>query len=361
MIYATTTTRCLVAKNNMHIVNLISGKDLGGPKQAFVHYSDNLRDLGQQVTSIIRPGAQVQSLLDQKQLPYQFLDYPRSRLPGFKHLAQYRLHKLLVKLQPDLLLVHKPIDAHLAKPVLNKGCRLALVLHSYTATGLFSADIILAVSEPVKEFVVQQGFKGPVWVIPNLVEITDKEPLVQAKQTPLRIAHMGIMRRTKGQDMLLEALVQLHTKGVDFRAIMAGKGRWFKKVQGWIEQANLSHKINLQGWVSNQQRDAFIDAADVICIPSRSETFGMLAIEAMARKKLVLVTRCGGPEGIITHLDNGFLADINSHSLAAQLEAIIALTDTEYQAICERAYQHVLKHYSTPTFRLRLQALLDQL
>ena len=34
----------------MKIVNLISGKDLGGPKQTFLHYSDNLRQLGHQVT-----------------------------------------------------------------------------------------------------------------------------------------------------------------------------------------------------------------------------------------------------------------------------------------------------------------------
>ena len=345
----------------MHIVNLISGKDLGGPKQSFVHYSDNLRHLGQQVTSIIRPGAQVQALLENKQLAYQFLDYPRTRLPGFKHLAQARLRRVLNHLQADLLLVHKPIDAALAKPVLNPNCKLALVLHSYTAKGLHAADMILAVSEPVKAFVLEQGYQGPVLVMPNLVELEAQEPTTRPKQYPLHIAHMGVMRRTKGQDLLLEALANLHSKGVEFRTTIAGKGRWFKKIQGMIATANMGNKITMQGWVGNTEREAFFDHADVICVPSRSETFGMVVIEAMARKKLVLVTRCGGPEGIITHKENGFLADINGPSLATEIEAIMALSDDEYETICENAYQHVLNNYSVQPFRARIEQMLTSL
>ena len=345
----------------MHIVNLISGKDLGGPKQSFVHYSDNLRHLGQQVTSIIRPGAQVQALLEKKQLAYQHLDYPRSRLPGLRHLAQARIQSALSDLTPDLLLVHKPIDAALAKPVLKPNCKLALVLHSYTAKGIHSADMILAVSEPVKAFVLEQGYHGPVLVMPNLVELEEQEPTTRPKQSPLHIAHMGVMRRTKGQDLLLEALTSLHNKGVDFRTTIAGKGRWFKKIQGMISSANLGNKVTMQGWVGNDAREAFFDNADVICVPSRSETFGMVVIEAMARKKLVLVTRCGGPEGIITHKENGFLADINGQSLATEIEAIMALSDEEYETICENAYLHVLNNYSVQPFRARIKQMLVEL
>ncbi|MDP6969397.1 MAG: glycosyltransferase [Gammaproteobacteria bacterium] len=345
----------------MHIVNLISGKDLGGPKQAFVHYSDNLRHLGHQVTSIIRPGAQVQQLLVERQLDYRLLNYPRSRLPGCKHVAQHRLQQLFTSTQPDLLMVHKPIDAALARPALPAGCKLVLVLHSYTAKGLAAADMILAVSEPVREFVRQQGFDGPVMVMPNLVELNPDEPVTRIKQKPMHIAHMGIMRRTKGQDLLIHALQLLQATEPAFRATLAGKGRWFRKINKLIKQTKLDSKVITQGWVNNAQRDAFFDHADVICVPSRSETFGMLVIEAMARKKLVLATRCGGPEGIIEHGQTGFLAAINAQSLATELAHIMQLSDTEYQAICERAYQHVVDHYSSHPFRQRLRKMLATL
>ncbi|MDP6190195.1 MAG: glycosyltransferase, partial [Gammaproteobacteria bacterium] len=245
----------------MHIVNLISGKDLGGPKQAFVHYSDNLRHLGHQVTSIIRPGAQVQQLLDKQHLDYRLLDYPRSRLPGFRHVAQQRLRQLLTHTQPDLLIVHKPIDAALVRPVLPTHCKLVLVLHSYTKKGLATADMVLAVSEPVQKFVLQQGFSGPVMVMPNLVELNPQEPVTRRRQTPLHIAHMGVMRRTKGQDLMIHALHLLEATQPAFRATLAGKGRWFKKINRLIKQTDLGGKVITQGWVTNAQRDAFFDNA----------------------------------------------------------------------------------------------------
>lgn len=345
----------------MRIVNLISGKDLGGPKQAFVHYSDNLRYLGHQVTSIIRSGAQVQALLDQRQLDYQFLDYSRSLLPGFRHLAQRRLKALFEQIPADLVLVHKPIDAALIKPILPNQCKLVLVLHSYTARGINAADMILAVSEPVRDFVINNGFNDPVLVMPNLVELNTQEPIARAQQTPFHIAHMGVMRRTKGQDLLVEALQLLKTSQPHFRATLAGKGRWYNKISKLVSQYKLQNQVDLMGWVDNQQRDTFFDAADIICIPSRSETFGMVIIEAMARKKLVLATRCGGPEGIIEDGKTGFLTDIDAKSMATQLERIMKLGETEHLEICERAYQHVVRNYSSQPFRQRLQLMLDTL
>lgn len=345
----------------MHIVNLISGKDLGGPKQAFVHYSDNLRHLGQQVTSVIRPGAQVQGLLDQRQLYYRFLDYPRTRLPGLKHIAQSRLKKLLTDTQADVLLVHKPIDAALARPVLPAGCKLVLVLHSYTAKGMHAADVILPVSKPVEDFVRQQGFQGPTLIMPNLVELDEQEPQSRPKSQPLSIMQMGVMRRTKGQDLLIEALAKLHKGGNDFHLNLAGKGRWFKKINKLIESHNLRAKVSMRNWVSNAERDNYVDACDVFCLTSRSETFGMVVIEAMARKRLVLATRCGGPEGIIEHGVNGLLADINADAIAAQLQVLDEMNDEQYQAMCEAAYQHVVDNYSTQPFRQRLAQLLNLL
>jgi len=40
----------------MKIINFISGKDLGGPKQSFVLYSKSLSDIGEDVVSVIHKG-----------------------------------------------------------------------------------------------------------------------------------------------------------------------------------------------------------------------------------------------------------------------------------------------------------------
>ncbi|MFT5930056.1 MAG: glycosyltransferase involved in cell wall biosynthesis [Oceanospirillaceae bacterium] len=344
----------------MKIVNLISGKDLGGPKQTFLHYSDNLRQLGHQVTSVIRPKAQLEPLLKQRKLDYLLLDYPRTRLPLLKNIAISRLRRLFTQQNADLVIVHKPIDAALARAALPKNCQLILILHSYTAAGINAADILICVSPVLAEFALKQGYTGALDVIPNLVELNPIQPSSRPPQAIPVIATMGILRRTKGQDILLQAAAILHSRNIEFKLVIAGKGRWHKKVNKWIQQFGLSTITHRLDWVSNQDRDSFIDAADIFCLPSRGETFGMVVIEAMARKRLVVATRCGGPQGIIKHMENGLLCEINAESLADALAQAMALKAADYQAMCEQAYVTARDHYSPATVRVQIAAMLKQ-
>ena len=344
----------------MKIVNLISGKDLGGPKQTFLHYSDNLRQLGHQVTSVIRPGAQLEPLLKQRSLGYVILDYPRTRLPLLKTIAISRLRDLFNQQNPDLVIVHKPIDAELARAALPFNCQLILILHSYTKAGINAADVLVCVSPILAEFARAQGYTGALAVIPNLVELNPIEPTCRPPHATPVIATMGILRRTKGQDILLQAAAILHRRNIKFKLVIAGKGRWHRKVNQWIQKFGLSAITQRLDWISNQDRDDFIDAMDIFCLPSRNETFGMVVIEAMARKRLVVATRCGGPQGIIEHQKNCFLCDINAESLADSLAQALALKAEHYQLMCEAAYITASAHYSPTTVRQQIAAMLEQ-
>jgi glycosyltransferase involved in cell wall biosynthesis len=344
----------------MKIVNLISGKDLGGPKQTFLHYSDNLRQLGHQVTSVIRPKAQLEPLLKQRKLDYLLLDYPRTRLPLLKYIAINRLKKLFSQQDVSLVIVHKPIDAELARAALPKNCQLILILHSYTAAGINAADILICVSPVLAEFARKQGYTGILEVIPNLVDLNPIEPTSRPRQPIPVIATMGILRRTKGQDILLQAAAILRSRNIEFKLVIAGKGRWHKKVNRWIKQFDLSAITLRLDWVGNQDRDSFIDAADIFCLPSRGETFGMVVIETMARKRLVVATRCGGPQGIIEHLENGLLCEINPESLADTLAQAIALKADDYQAMCEAGYITAREYYSPTTVRQKIDVMIKQ-
>ncbi|MGY8861770.1 MAG: glycosyltransferase, partial [Pseudomonadales bacterium] len=174
------------------------------------------------------------------------------------------------------------------------------------------------------------------------------------------IATMGILRRTKGQDILLQAAAILRSRNIEFKLVIAGKGRWHKKVNRWIKQFDLSAITLRLDWVGNQDRDSFIDAADIFCLPSRGETFGMVVIETMARKRLVVATRCGGPQGIIEHLENGLLCEINPESLADTLAQAIALKADDYQAMCEAGYITARDYYSPTTVRQQIDVMIKQ-
>ena len=110
----------------------------------------------------------------------------------------------------------------------------------------------------------------------------------------------------------------------------------------------------------SKRRDDFIDAMDIFCLPSRNETFGMVVIEAMARKRLVVATRCGGPQGIIAHRENGLLCEINAESLADSLAQALTLKAEDYQSMCEAAYTTARDQYSPSVVRQQIAAMLKQ-
>ncbi len=48
-------------------------------------------------------------------------------------------------------------------------------------------------------------------------------------------------------------------------------------------------------------------SADVVCVPSRNEPFGIVVLEAWAAGKPVVATRNGGPRDFVTHGEDGYL------------------------------------------------------
>jgi hypothetical protein len=59
-------------------------------------------------------------------------------------------------------------------------------------------------------------------------------------------------------------------------------------------QARRHPNIEYLGWISRHRMRATIDGCDVLVLPSQVESFGTIALEAMARQKLVVVSaNCG--------------------------------------------------------------------
>ena len=81
----------------MKIINFISGKDLGGPKQSFILYSEVLLDLGFKVNSVIRQGAPLKDIMQSMNINVDEVSYIRTIHPLF---VKKSIQKLKGALQP---------------------------------------------------------------------------------------------------------------------------------------------------------------------------------------------------------------------------------------------------------------------
>lgn len=89
----------------------------------------------------------------------------------------------------------------------------------------------------------------------------------------------------------------------------------------YINASPFSHRVELLGYISSPADFVaqYQDAA-LFVLPSLQEGLGIVVLEAMSCGLPVISTRCGGPESIIEHGQNGFLVDNNN--LSALVTAI---------------------------------------
>lgn len=329
----------------MKIINFISGKDLGGPKQSFLLYSEVLIGLGFKVNSVIRQGAPLKQIMQSMAIEVNEVSYIRSTHPVFFKRSIQKLRKILQPMDASVVFVHKQIDIELIRGALGNSIKIIGIIHGFNAKHVEHADILIAVSEKVKQFLVDSGCTKPIYIVPNMVKIGADPTYRDLPKVPL-IGAMGMFRRKKGFHILIKALAILKHRGVPFKAIIAGKGRitWYLKYLRW--KLNLTKDLSMRGWVSNNERDEFVDKIDLYILPSRTETFGMVVVEAMARMKRVIATKCGGPEEIISDGVDGFLIEKeNPEAMADKLEELIKNPD-KLKITPYNAFQTAVDNYS---------------
>ena len=146
------------------------------------------------------------------------------------------------------------------------------------------------------------------------------------------VCYAGRLALEKNIQDILDAAQRLP----QIRFIIAGDG----PLRGEVEKA--AHKapnIEYVGWVSRDGVKQVIDSAEMLLLPSKVEAFGTIALEAMARRRLVLVSESCGilnwPDlapGVYTIAPDEALSDaimrISNKSLSERLEQ----AETDHQA-----------------------------
>lgn len=120
----------------------------------------------------------------------------------------------------------------------------------------------------------------------------DPAPLAPGTDGAHRLLCLGALTPTKGQDLLVEALGTLpdHPWRLDLVGPTARDPAFVASLQRRI----IDDRVTITGPRSGHDLAATMNAADLLVVPSRVETYGMAAAEALARGIPVLATDVGG-------------------------------------------------------------------
>lgn len=167
-------------------------------------------------------------------------------------------------------------------------------------------------------------------------------------------------RLSKGQDVLLEAIPILVSRGLDPTLVLVGGG----DRTAWLEQRaaelGIADRCSVRGHISDRAevQDAY-DHADVFCLPSRSEGLPRALIEAMAHGLPAVGSRAGGIPELLP--EPQLLDELTPEVLADAIHRLVA-DPAAYKAASAAALalaKDIDRSTSTPILRTFLQEALE--
>lgn len=166
-------------------------------------------------------------------------------------------------------------------------------------------DGFIAVSAAVASHYSRAFALRDISVIPNSVDCAAIRDLVGHPEPSVRtgsaceIVVPGRVVREKGHLVLLDALATLKASGIRLRLVVAGDGPLRCAVEARVHDLGLVDQVDFLGELNHQALLLAMSSADVVVIPSLFEGFGLVALEAMALGRALIVTDAGGLPGVV--------------------------------------------------------------
>jgi glycosyltransferase involved in cell wall biosynthesis len=208
----------------------------------------------------------------------------------------------------------KPLIAHVHATEIDRAGSRATVNQSVfelEREGMEAADAVIAVSGYTKQIIVEEYGIAPskIRVVHNGIDDeTMPKPggwlprLRQLKSAGFKIVlFLGRVTLQKGPDYFIRVAKRVAERNPKVMFILSGSGDMENSILNLAAQLGVSDRVLFTGFVSGAERYEMYDAADLFCMPSVSEPFGITPLEAMKTGTPVLVSKQSGVSEVVNH------------------------------------------------------------
>lgn len=146
----------------------------------------------------------------------------------------------------------------------------------------------------------------------------------KSKDKPLTIGVVSRLENIKGMDLVVPAFAQVKACHPEMQLLIVGDGSLRKQMEEQTHETGLKKAVEFAGRQPQEKLVSYYDRIDILLMPSRSEGFGLTAIEGMARGCVVVAARTGGLPEVIRDGEVGLLHKPEQvEDLAAQINKLI--------------------------------------
>ncbi len=278
-----------------------------------------------------------------------------------KLVDMVKLHKI------DLLHVHYAIPhayaGYMAKQMLaQEGIELPMVstLHGTDITlvgnhpyykpaftfSINNSDYVTTVSESLKLDTLRLfDVTSPIQVIPNFIDsqkylnpISECQRSLMAQDDERIITHVSNFRKVKRIDDVVKIFYHIQKK-IKAKLIMVGEGPEVQPAKELAYSLSIRDKSLFMG--ASNEVEKILCLSDLFLLPSKHESFGLAALEAMINKVPVISSNTGGIPEVNKNGFSGYLSDVGDVEDMAQ-KAIHILKEENLLTFKNNAYQQAL-------------------
>ena len=218
-----------------------------------------------------------------------------------------------------------------------------VALWLYQNKDLANAACIHTTAKMEAEQIRKLGFKNPIAVIPNPIEVKDK--ITKVRKEKKRLAFIGRLHEIKNIESLIRAWAKVGSIK-DWELVLVGDGET-NYVQSLKQLVAGLHMQNVlfAGFLVGDEKEKMMQTLDIVVLPSFSENFGMVVGEAL-QNEIPVIASTGTPWEDLQTYQCGWWVNNDVETLAQTIQQAISLSSEERLLMGERGRQLIIEKYT---------------
>ncbi len=300
-------------------------------------------------------------------LPREHCDLVHIQTPFLAHYAGLKLAR--ARGVPVVATCHTYFEDYLHHymPLL-PGFAGAWLARNLMARQLNAVDMVVSPSEQVRQRLLEYGVMRPIHVIPTGMTEDRFVPGVGARfRQQFGIAagqhlvlNVGRVAHEKNLSFLLRMFVYVRHADPDALLVIAGEGPARAALAREARQLGIGDSTR---FIGNLDRECGLNdcyaAADTFVFASRTETQGLVLLEAMAQSRPVVSTACLGTRSVLTSGSGACVVDEHEADFAAAV--VDVLKDRDRAAVMGEKGRHWAAQWSSMALADRMAQLYREL
>jgi len=362
----------------LRILQISSARSFGGGERHLVDLTKGLIERGHDVSVAIRP----RSPLVKKLEGVEFFTVPMRN--SFDIFSASRLKKIIRENDFDIVHAHLGRDYPLASLAVRRTkAKLIITRHVLFSLNrlhkfiLSNVSQVIAVSKAVeKNLLEEKSFpKEKILVVHNGINIERKEgvekesrgereiedslinisssfqfPISASPLLPLfLVGTIGELTPLKGHKEFIRTAALLVKKFDNIHFVIVGKDNSklkenLRELEKLCVDLEINERVHFIGWIENIS--AFLQSLDIFVSASRSESFGLAIVEAMANGVAVVATKTEGACEIIEDDKTGLLVDVGDVVAISDAVESLLNDETKRNSLADLARVQVINCFS---------------